>query len=129
MYIFTIHRLIRIVMGIEKWKSQLRKGTTEFAVLLVLENKELYGLAILDILTNSKGLAIAEGTIYPILNRLQKEGKIEAQWVEDDSSNHPRKYYRLTSQGNQILSEMKTVWEEFQESLNVLNKGDFSNDE
>lgn len=115
-------------MSIEKWKSQLRKGTTEFAVLLVLEDRELYGLAILDVITNIQGLAIAEGTIYPLLNRLQREGKIEARWVEDDASSHPRKYYRLTSQGTQILGEMKSIWKEFQHNLNALREGDLSND-
>ena len=115
-------------MGIEKWKSQLRKGTTEFAVLLVLENRELYGLAVLDVIANAQGLAIAEGTIYPLLNRLQREGKIKARWVEDSTSSHPRKYYRLTSQGAQILGEMKIIWEEFQQSLNAISEGDFLND-
>jgi PadR family transcriptional regulator PadR len=112
-------------MSIEKWKSQVRKGMTEFAVLLVLENRELYGLAILEVITSSEGLAIAEGTIYPLLNRLQREGKIDSEWVEDGSSSHPRKYYKLTSQGTQILSEMKIIWEEFQQSLNALSEGDY----
>ena len=115
-------------MGIEKWKSQLRKGTTEFAVLLVLEKKELYGLEILEVITNAQGLAIAEGTINPLLNRLHREGKIEAKWVADGSSSHPRKYYKLTSGGTQILGEMKAIWEEFQLNLNTLNEGEVSDD-
>jgi PadR family transcriptional regulator PadR len=115
-------------MSIEKWKSQLRKGTTEFAVLLILEDKELYGLEILNVITNSQGLAIAEGTIYPLLHRLRREGKVEARWVDDDSTSHMRKYYSLTPQGRQILAQMKTVWYEFQRDLNALSKGEFSSD-
>jgi PadR family transcriptional regulator PadR len=115
-------------MSIEKWKSQLRKGTTEFAVLLILENKELYGLEILNVITNYEGLAIAEGTIYPLLHRLQREGKVEAHWVDDGPTSHMRKYYSLTTRGRQILGQMKTIWGEFQRNLNALGKGEFSND-
>jgi PadR family transcriptional regulator PadR len=115
-------------MSIEKWKSQLRKGTTEFAVLLILEHKELYGLEIINVITNAEGLAIAEGTIYPLLHRLRREGKVEAQWVDDGPTSHMRKYYRLTPHGRQILGQMKIVWDEFQHSLNTLSKGGFSND-
>ena len=112
-------------MNIEKWKSQLRKGTTEFAVLLVLENNELYGLEILNIITQSEGLSIAEGTIYPLLNRLQKEDKIEFYWIgEEEGSSHPRKYYRLTQEGQAFLQKMKAIWEEFQKSLNALYQGE-----
>lgn len=115
-------------MSIEKWKSQLRKGTTEFAVLLVLESKELYGLEILEVITNTQGLAIAEGTIYPLMNRLQREGKVEARWVEDGPTRHLRKYYSLTPEGKRILGEMKAIWDEFQQSLNALKEGEISND-
>lgn len=115
-------------MSIEKWKSQLRKGTTEFAALLALENQELYGLEILGLISKARGLAIAEGTIYPLLNRLQREGKIEARWVEDEGSSHPRKYYHLTPDGKQILQEMKTIWKEFQQSLSALSEGEPTHD-
>jgi PadR family transcriptional regulator PadR len=115
-------------MSIEKWKSQLRKGTTEFAVLLILENKELYGLEILNVITNYEGLAIAEGTIYPLLHRLRREGKVEARWVDDGPTSHMRKYYSLTTHGRQILGQMKTIWDEFQRNLNALGEGEFSND-
>lgn len=108
-------------MSIEKWKSQLRKGTTELAVLLVLEKKERYGLEILEVISNTEGLAIAEGTIYPLLNRLQREGKIESRWVEEEQTSHPRKYYTLTKEGQEILEKMKVEWKEFQRSLNALN--------
>lgn len=115
-------------MSIEKWKSQLRKGTTELAVLLVLENKELYGLEILNVITNYQGLAIAEGTIYPLLHRLQREGKVEARWVEGGPTSHMRKYYSLTPPGRQILGQMKTVWGEFQRDLDALGEGESSDD-
>jgi PadR family transcriptional regulator PadR len=111
-------------MSIEKWKSQLRKGTTEFAVLLVLEHRELYGLEILSVITNYRGLAIAEGTIYPLLHRLQREGKVEARWAEGGPTSHMRKYYSLTHQGRQILGQMRTVWSEFQHDINSLGEGE-----
>ena len=116
-------------MTIDKWKSQLRKGTTEMAVLLILEDRELYGLEILNVITKYEGLAIAEGTIYPLLHRLQREGKVDAHWVEGDGpTSHMRKYYSLTPQGRQILNQMKTVWGEFQRDLDALGEGEAFNE-
>lgn len=115
-------------MSIEKWKLQLRKGILEFATLLVIENKELYGLEIFELLSNFQGLTIAEGTIYPLLNRLVREGKLETKWVEKGPRNHPRKYYQLTSDGHKILQEMRVVWKEFQKDIKTLNEGDYPND-
>ena len=116
-------------MTIDKWKSQLRKGTTEMAVLLILEDRELYGLEILNVISKYEGLPIAEGTIYPLLHRLKREGKVDANWVEGDGpTSHMRKYYSLTPQGRQILNQMKTVWGEFQRDLDALSEGEAFNE-
>lgn len=99
-------------MDLQSWKSQLRKGAAEFAVLALLESGERYGLEILDSVGSVGGLEISEGTIYPLLNRLQKDGKITSHWVEDPGASHPRKYYRLTSEGIALLGEMRIIWKE-----------------
>lgn len=107
-------------MDIERWKAQLRKGAAELAVLAVLDQEESYGLAILDTVRGEGGLAISEGSIYPLLNRLEKAGKITARWVEEEDASHPRKYYALTSEGRAVLNEMKAAWHLFQRDMSTL---------
>src|SRR5215210_8489950 len=88
------------------WKSQLRKGAAELAVLATLDREESYGLELLERLQAVGGLELSEGSIYPLLNRLQKDGKIQGRWVEDPDAAHPRKYYALTAEGRALLAEM-----------------------
>ncbi len=111
-------------MNLDVWKAQLRKGAAELAVLALLESRESYGLAILRVLIDQRGLAISEGTIYPLLNRLRREGKIDSRWVEDEGASHPRKYYFLTDEGRWLLAAMKTVWGDLSSNLNALIAGE-----
>ena len=97
-------------MDVESWKSQLRKGAAELAVLSVLEEGEQYGLQILQSIRHGGGLEISEGTIYPLLNRLQRDGRVASRWVEDPGASHPRKYYHLTDGGTALLIEMRRIW-------------------
>lgn len=119
MYTF-VARIILNDMDIERWKAQLRKGAAELAVLVVLDQEESYGLAILDTVRGEGGLAISEGSIYPLLNRLEKAGKITARWVEEEDASHPRKYYGLTDEGRAVLDEMKAAWHLFQRDMSTL---------
>ena len=107
-------------MNISSWKSQLRKGAAELAVLAVLSRKDKYGLQILGRVAELAGLEISEGTIYPLLNRLQRDGKIESTWIEEQGASHPRKYYRLTRDGERVLGEMRSEWKNFSASIDSL---------
>jgi hypothetical protein len=78
-------------MDLNAWKAQLRKGAAELAALAILERKESYGLELLERIQGTGGLALSDGSIYPLLNRLQKDGKIRGRWVEDPDATHPRK--------------------------------------
>ena len=69
----------------ERWEAQLRKGTLEMAALASLWGKRLYGLEILRALASEAQLALGEGTIYPILNRLKTEGLLVSEWVEAEA--------------------------------------------
>ena len=82
----------------ENWEKQIRKGWLELAILASLRDDRLYGLEILRRLETHSDLILAEGTIYPILNRLKRDGLIESRWVESEAG-HPRKYYWLTAPG------------------------------
>lgn len=104
---------------IEGWKAQLRKGAAEFAVLSLLVRKEMYGIELLDALSGAEGLGISDGTIYPLLKRLQTEGRIQARW-QPSVTGPPRKYYSLTAEGELAVSAMGQAWAEFRLQLDRL---------
>ena len=82
----------------DNWERQVRKGWLELAILASLWGGELYGLDIIRRLDTDSDLLLAEGTIYPILGRLKRDGLIDSKWVEAEAG-HPRKYYWLTAEG------------------------------
>jgi PadR family transcriptional regulator PadR len=94
------------------WQTQLRKGAAELVVLSLLRDGERYGLDILDSAGGIGGV-LSDGTLYPLLTRLEREGKVEARWVMPETAKIPRKYYRLTGAGVQLVGEMQRVWYEF----------------
>ena len=99
-------------MSHETWQEQLRRGTLDLAILLTVSTGRLYGLAIIQHLEAFTDLVITEGTIYPILGRLTREGLLEAEWVEGEAP-HPRKYYRLTPSGRARLNNMCREFQAF----------------
>ncbi len=107
-------------MHLERWKSQLRKGAAEMAVLALLLSEERYGLEITKILQRFPGLEISDGTLYPLLNRLQRAGKIRSTWRHDEDAVHPRKYYRITDDGRTFFGEMRQAWRLFASDLTAL---------
>ena len=103
----------------DRWEAQLRKGAVEMAALASLWQGRLYGLEIIRFLERQSQLALAEGTIYPILNRLKSEGLRTSEWVEAEAG-HPRKYYSLTDAGRQRLRQMAEAWVSFSGGLSHL---------
>lgn len=89
----------------ENWETQIRKGWLELAILASLWGEELYGLEIIRRLEAHSDLLLAEGTIYPILGRLKRDGLIDSKWVEAEAG-HPRKYYWLTAAGRRRVVAM-----------------------
>jgi PadR family transcriptional regulator PadR len=103
----------------DRWEAQLRKGALEMAALASLWQGRLYGLEIIRFLGRHSRLVLAEGTIYPILNRLKAEGMLISDWVEAEAG-HPRKYYALTEAGRQRLRQMAEAWANFAGGLSQL---------
>ena len=99
-------------MDIGSWQTQLRKGAAELVVLSLLARRERYGLEILEQAGGSGGV-LSDGTLYPLLARLEREGKIMARWAMAEDAKIPRKYYRLSQEGEEMIAEMKRVWNEF----------------
>jgi PadR family transcriptional regulator PadR len=95
-------------MSLNDWQEQLRRGTLELAVLLAIAPAPRYGLEILRHLEFAD-LVLAEGTIYPLLGRLEREGLLSGKWVDGEGP-RPRKYYQLTPAGR---ARMKKMSDEF----------------
>ena len=102
-------------MDLAPWQAQLRKGAAELVVLAVLRSGERYGADILE-QANRAGSIVAEGALYPLLSRLEKDGKLRSRWSVDDGP-HPRKYYRLTDDGTALLATMTDTWVSFRSAM------------
>ena len=98
-------------MPLETWQEQLRRGSLDLAILATVASGPRYGLAIIQHLEAFTDLVVTEGTIYPILGRLTRDGMLEAEWHA--SAAHPRKYYRLTSAGRRRVAAMVVEWRTF----------------
>ncbi len=103
----------------EQWAAQLRKGSLELCMLALLAREERYGYQIAQSLTGAGGLAVSEGTIYPLLSRMQREDLICSEWKESPSG-PPRKYYSLTALGRHALEAKTRAWRDFSQAVNEI---------
>ena len=94
---------------LQNWSTQIRKGVLELCILNAIKVEPLYGYDIVRQLRQIEGLVISEGTIYPILSRLKREGIVEST-IQESAEGPARKYYRLTKKGQGILLEMNSYW-------------------
>lgn len=85
--------------------TQLRKGILELAVMSVLFRGRHYGYSLIRVLSEHGGTSLKEGTIYPILARLDRDGLVRSEWMESDQG-PPRKYYALTAEGRRLFTEL-----------------------
>ena len=95
---------------VNNWNSQVKKGTLSFIVLNILKSKEYYGYELIDKIRTLTNIEIAEGTLYPLMNRLKKENLVESNWVEQETG-IPRKYYSITREGKETLMEMRKIYD------------------
>ncbi len=94
----------------ESIEIQLKKGALELCVLALLQKQDSYAYEIASQLSDSIGMG--EGTIYPLMRRLQTDRLVETYLVES-SSGPSRKYYRLTDAGKKSLASQKSAWTSF----------------
>ncbi len=102
----------------ERRITQLRKGILELAVMGVLYTERHYGYSLIRVLAERGSLTLKEGTIYPILARLDREGLVRSEWVESDQG-PPRKYYVLTLSGRKLFDELSR---EFDSLVSLVEK-------
>lgn len=107
---------------LQVWIAQLRKGIIEMSILLLLRHQSLHGYRIVQHLKDMGQLISGEGTVYPILRRLESDGFLVANWVHGEKGN-PRKYYSITPKGIEFLSDALTEWEDLVASINKLKEG------
>ena len=94
-------------------ESELRRGVLQVAVLALLRRRT-YGYDLLKVL-GERGLPTEEGTLYPVLRRLEQEGLLSSSW--DTSGSRPRKYYESTDTGKSALSALSGEWSRVDASL------------
>lgn len=93
-----------------EWLSQVRRGILEYSILLMTKNKSMYGYELITAMNKYDVLSTTEGTLYPLLKRLEREELIVATWMETTLGVPPRKYYNLTVKGCNVLDMMNEEW-------------------
>ena len=105
-------------------RAQLRKGTLEGCILKIISREAAYGYAIAVTLRESGFDDLTEGTLYPLLLRLERKGLIAAEY-RAGSGGPSRKYYRLTPDGEQYLAEFTAAWQTTGAAVNrIMQKED-----
>lgn len=103
--------------------TQLRKGVLEYCVLALLDREPSYGLDLASRLGRHRVLFASEGTLYPLLSRLRRQGWVDSTWRES-TSGPPRRYYELTESGRAALAVFTRAWEPFSEDVRTVLGGD-----
>jgi len=102
----------------ENLRLELRRGCLVLAVLVTLRSEQ-YGYTLRKVLAEH-GMEIDEGTLYPLLRRLESQGLLKSQWREEDKRN--KRFYRLSPEGKQILKQLLTEWQGINSSLDEILK-------
>jgi len=102
--------------------SQMRKGYLTYCVLLVCRKKPVYSSDIIKRL-HEADMMVVEGTIYPLLARLQRDGLLAHEWQESEQG-PPRKYYRCTEFGDEVRERLAGHVDELHKTLTQLKKGE-----
>lgn len=103
---------------------QMRKGILEYCILHIISRGEVYATDMIDELTAAK-MIVVEGTLYPLLTRLKNAGLLDYKWVESKSG-PPRKYYKLTTEGEKFLQGLTETWDDLVQSTNLIKSKSIS---
>ncbi len=105
---------------INNLRLELRRGIVVLAVLSQMDTAR-YGYSLIQRLAE-QGLDIEEGTLYPLLRRLEKQGLLESEW--EISESRPRKYYRISPVGRDALNTLRADWAETVEVMRRILQGE-----
>ena len=98
--------------------TELSRGVVEHCVLAVIQSDDAYAFDIVRTL-GERGLVTSEGTIYPLLARLRRDGLVTTDWRES-SAGPPRRYYRITDDGRRVLTSFTSDWTAFRDIVDGL---------
>lgn len=114
----------------DRFSQQLKKGVLEMLVLKLICDGPSYGYELLNRLREQSKLLLQlkEGTLYPILYRLEDEGLITAGWKTGAGRAAPKKIYEATEKGREENLRRQQIWREFENSVNVFLSGGTEND-
>lgn len=102
--------------------AQLRRGALQYCVLALVSDEPRYAFDIVRDLGSVEGMVTSEGTVYPLLSRLRRDGLVATTWRES-SSGPPRRYYELTETGVAALESFVTQWRTFSSAVDHLLAG------
>ncbi|MFA4863464.1 MAG: PadR family transcriptional regulator [Bacteroidales bacterium] len=105
-------------MDIERNTAQMRKGVLELCILSIVSQQDAYASDIIEKLKEAR-MIVVEGTLYPLLTRLKNEGLLSYRW-EESTQGPPRKYYRITDEGQTVFDRMALSWKELVEAVDTL---------
>ena len=99
--------------------AQLRRGVLEYCVLALLEDQPRYGFELVNLLEETGSLIGNQGTVYPLLSRMYREGRVTTEWRESRLG-PPRKYYGLTEVGRVAIHDFRGAWRRFSNAVDSL---------
>ena len=108
-------------MSLDDKFTAIRKGLLEFLILRIIASDKVYVADMLQRLSTTE-FATQEGTLYPLLSKMRREGTVDYDWQESDAG-PPRKYYKLTARGKSQLEELGDYWEQINRTLDNLGRG------
>ena len=105
-----------------RFERQIKKGVMEMLVMQLLSDGPDYGYQLLTRLADTPSglLKVKEGTLYPILYRLEEDGMLESGWQTGEGRATPKKMYTLTEKGQKELLRQRQIWETFQADIAFL---------
>ncbi|MCK4740458.1 MAG: helix-turn-helix transcriptional regulator [Candidatus Thorarchaeota archaeon] len=113
-----------VLEEIERWSKEIKRGAASLAIVAVLDEQTAYGYEIVKTLGEKASfLQLEQGTVYPLLRRLEKRKLLESEWNYDDPTK-PKKYYKLTADGKMALQMMTETWSVLSDELRRLLEGD-----
>src|SRR5438477_7653925 len=105
-------------MGTDEKFTSIRKGLLEFLVLKIVARDKMYVADMLQRLSTTE-FATQEGTLYPLLSKMRREGTVDYEWQESEAG-PPRKYYTLTEKGKAQLKELTEYWEYLNQTMDTI---------
>ena len=107
-------------MGLAEKFASIRKGLLEFLILKIVAADKVYAADILERLSETE-FATQEGTLYPLLSKMRRDGLLDYEWQESEAG-PPRKYYQLTAKGKSQLADLNDYWKQLNTTITQLGR-------